>query len=155
QPLSTRPTTLEQRISLLLEHMHKVRVLLVLDNLECLLQEGNVRGQFRPGYEEYGQLLRRVVETVHQSCLLFTSREKPAELRPLESRYPSVRSLRLTGLDVAACQQFFVEKEVIGSQQEQESLVEVYAGNPLALKIVAETIVKRFRGEIGQFLAES
>src|SRR5262249_21128426 len=90
--------------------------------------------------------------TVHQSCLLFTSREKPAELRLLEGRYPSVRSLRLTGLDVAACQQFFVEKGIVGSQQEQERLIEVYAGNPLALKIVVETIVDRFGSEISQFL---
>src|SRR5437667_5204835 len=110
QPLSTVPADLGQRISLLLKHLRKARTLVVLDNLECLLQEGNVRGHFRPGCEGYELLLHRVVETVHQSCLLFTSREKPAKLRLLESRYPLVRSLRLTGLDVVACQQFFVEK---------------------------------------------
>jgi WD40 repeat protein len=160
QPLSTLPAgqergpvPTEQRLILLMEHLRKARTLIVLDNLECLLEEGNVRGHFRPGYEEYELLLHRVVETVHQSCLVFTSREKPAELRLLEGRYTSLRSLRLAGLEVAACQQFFVEKELVGGQQEQESLIEVYAGNPLALKIVAETIVALFRGEIGQFLA--
>ncbi len=152
-PCACSPADLEQRISLLLEHLRKVRTLLVLDNLECLLQEGNVRGHFRPGYEGYELLLQRVVETVHRSCLLFTSREQPARLRLLESRYPLARSLRLTGLDVVACQQFFVEKAVVGSQHEQEGLIEVYAGNPLALKIVAETIVDLFGGKIGQFLA--
>ena len=39
-------------------------------------------------------------------------------------------------------------------QEDAESLIEVYAGNPLALKIVAETIIDLFGGEIGQFLAE-
>jgi WD40 repeat protein len=124
---------------------------MVLDNLECLLQEGNVRGHFRPGFEGYGQLLHRVVETVHQSCLLFTSREKPAELRLLEGRYSSVRTLRLAGLDVAACKLLLEEKGVIGA--EQGRLVEIYGGNPLALKIMAETIVNLFGGEVGKFLA--
>lgn len=110
QPLSVLPTTLDQRLTLLLEYLHKTRTLLVLDNLECLLQEGDVRGHFRPGFKEYELLLHRVVETVHQSCLLLTSREKPAELQLLEGRYPSVHTLRLTGLEVAACQQFFLEK---------------------------------------------
>jgi hypothetical protein len=98
-------------------------------------------------------LLHRIVEAVHQSCLLLTSREKPADLRLLEGRYTSLRTLRLVGLDVTACQQFFVEKALVGSQQEQERFIEVYAGNPLALKIVAETIADLFKCEIGRFLA--
>ena len=98
------PTTLEQRISLLLSHLRKIRALVVLDNLEGLLEAGDVRGHFRPGFEGYGQLLHQVAETVHQSCLLLTSREKPAELRLLEGKYSSVRSLRLTGLDVCRLQ---------------------------------------------------
>ena len=54
----------ERRISLLLEHFRTTRVLVILDNLECLLEEGDVRGHFRPGFEGYGQLLRRVAETM-------------------------------------------------------------------------------------------
>src|SRR5579859_1832924 len=113
-PQSLAPSaTLEQRLSLLQKFLRQTRTLLVLDNLECLLQEGNVRGHFRPGFEGYNLLLHRVVETAHHSCLLLTSREKPSELRLLEGRYSSlVRSLRLTGLDVAACQQLLVEKGV-------------------------------------------
>ena len=41
-------------------------------------------GQYLPGYEEYGQLLRRIGEEYHQSCLLFTSREKPRGLAAKE-----------------------------------------------------------------------
>ena len=127
---------------------------MVLDNLESLLQEGEVRGHFRSGFEGYGQLLRRVTETGHQSCLLFTSREKPAEQRLLESKYSSVvHLLRLSGLNVAACQQLLlVEKELTGTTLEQERLIEAYGGNPLALKIVAETIIDLFGGQIGPFL---
>ena len=125
----------------------------MLDNLECLLEDGDIKGHLRPDFEGYEQLLHLVVERDHQSCLLLTSREKPAELRPLEGRYPLIRSLRLTGLDVTACKHLLVEKEVVGEEREQESLIEIYGGNPLALKMVSETIVDLFGGEIGEFLA--
>jgi WD40 repeat protein/transcriptional regulator with XRE-family HTH domain len=154
QPLSLVPADLERRISRLLEHLRSSRVLLVLDNLESLLEEGEVLGHLRPGYEGYARLLRRVAETAHQSCLLLTSREKPAELRALEGRQSPVRSLRLTGLEAAACEQLLAEHEVVGSLQERARLVERYGGNPLALQIVAETIADLFGGAIGPFLAQ-
>ncbi len=119
QPLGPMPASLEQRISLLLEHLRTSRVLLVLDNLESLLEEGDVRGHLCPDLQGYRRLLRRVAETAHQSCLLFTSREKPAELWALEGRRSPVRSLCLAGLDAAACEQLLAENEVVGSQEER------------------------------------
>ena len=104
QPLSLVPVGLEPRISRLLEHLRSSRVLLVLDNLETLLEEGEARGHLRPGYEGYARLRRRVGETGHSSCLLLTSREKPAELRALEGSRSPVRVLRLVGLEAAACE---------------------------------------------------
>src|SRR5438270_1608897 len=144
---------LERRLSLLLEELRTSRVLLVLDNLEVLLEEGEVLGRLRPGFEAYGHLLRRVAETTHQSCLLLTSREKPAALRALEGRHTLVRALRLGGLDAAAGEQLLAEHEVRGSSQERAHLVEAYSGNPLALNIVAETIADLFGGEIDPFLS--
>src|SRR5262249_28162107 len=38
------------------------------------------------------------------------------------------------------------------TEADQERLIEVYGGNPLALKIVGETIYDLFNGEIGPFL---
>jgi WD40 repeat protein len=153
QLLGAVPGSLERRISLLIEQLRKVRALLVLDNLESLLEEGDVKGRFRAGFEGYETLLRRVAETEHHSCLLLTSREKPAGLRAVEGKNSPVRSLRLSGLDATACEQLLAEKEAIGSPQDQAQLVEVYGGNPLALKIVAETISDLFGGEISQFLS--
>ncbi|GHO76860.1 hypothetical protein KSD_46310 [Ktedonobacter sp. SOSP1-85] len=154
QRLRTVPDSLEQRITLLIEHLRKGRVLMILDNLETILQERETKGHFRSNFEDYGRLLRRVAETEHQGCLLLTSREKPAELRPLEGKHAPVRSLRLSGLDLTACEQVLTEKGIEGTSQEQTHLIEVYGGNPLALKIVSETITDLFGGEIGPFLAE-
>ncbi|HEX6553157.1 MAG TPA: NB-ARC domain-containing protein [Ktedonobacteraceae bacterium] len=153
QPLREVPASLEGRLSLLLEHLRDQRALLVLDNLESLLSEGESRGRLLSGYEGYGQLLRRMGETGHQSCLLLTSREKPPDLHALEGRHTLVRSLRLSGLEAGACEQLLAEHELRGSPEERARLVQAYEGNPLALNIVAETIADLFGGQIDPFLA--
>ena len=154
QPLPILPTSLEQRMDLLLACLQTQRSLLVLDNLESLLQERDAKGHFRAGYEDYAALLRRVAQTPHQSCLLLTSRESPAELEPLESNRASIRALRLAGLEPEACEQLFEERDVVGTPHDRLRLVQLYAGNPLALKIVAEAIVELFGGEIAPFLQQ-
>src|SRR2546425_3229426 len=145
--------SLERRLSRLLAELRSLRVLLVLDNLEALLEAGEALGRLRPGYEGYGQLLEQVGHTGHQSCLLLTSREHPAALRALEGRRALVRSLRLAGLEASACAQLLGEHELVGSPEEYARLAALYAGNPLALSIVAETIADLFGGAISPFLA--
>src|SRR6478672_3235031 len=102
EPLAHLPVTLEARLSLFLRYLRDERALLVLDNLEVLLAEGEGTGHMRAGYEGYARLLGDVAQTEHQSCLLLTSREKPRELEALEGSRAPVRSLRLAGLDVSA-----------------------------------------------------
>jgi hypothetical protein len=152
--LRDRADSLEDRLRLLLEQLRAQRVLLVLDNLEMLLEEGTGSGHMRAGFEGYAHLLQRVGEMAHQSCLLLTSREKPADLVPLEGRHSPVRALRLAGLDGDAGAQLLAEQDVVGSLHERVRLVEVYRGNPLALKIVAQTISELFGGEIVPFLEQ-
>src|SRR2546430_5145452 len=154
QALSDFSASPERRQDLLLVCLRSRRVLLVHDNLESFLEEGEVSGHIRPGYEGFIRVLRRIAETEHQSCLLLTSREKPSDLVPLEGSRAPVRALRLARLDAEACQQLLAEKGVAGSVAEQLRLVEAYAGNPLALKIVAQTIVDLFDGQIALFLEQ-
>src|SRR5258707_5831206 len=154
QALRDVSVSLERRLGLLLEYLRNMRILLVMDHLEALLEEGEGTGHMRAGYEGYARLLRRMAETEHQSCLLLTSREKPGDLVPLEGRQAPVRVLRLARLDADSCKQLLAEKEVAGSAAEQARLIEAYAGNPLALKIVAQTIVDLFDGQITLFLEQ-
>ncbi len=154
QALRDLPDSVEGRLHVLMEQLRARRVLLVLDNLEMLLEEGKGTGRMHAGSEGYAQLLRRMGETVHQSCLLLTSREKPADLVPLEGSRAPVRAVRLAGLGGRAGAQLLAEQDVAGSPHDQVRLVEVYRGNPLALKIVAQTIVELFGGEIVPFLEQ-
>jgi WD40 repeat protein/transcriptional regulator with XRE-family HTH domain len=154
QALSDVSASPERRQDLLLECLRSRRVLLVYDNLESYLEEGEDSGRMRAGNEGFSRVLGRVAETEHQSCLLLTSREKPGDLVPLEGSRAPVRALRLARLDAEACQQLLAEKGVAGSTPEQMRLVEAYAGNPLALKIVARTIVELYDGQIFPFLEQ-
>ena len=152
QQLRDKPDSLEERLDLLMEQLRARRVLLVLDNVEILLEEGT--GRMRAGYERYARLLRRIGESRHQSCLVLTSREKPTELVALEGSRSPVRALRLAGLDAEAGAQVLAEKDVVGSLQDRVRLVEMYRGNPLALKIAGQTIRELFGGEVVPFLKQ-
>ena len=155
------PHSLHQSISKILEYFKQYRCLLVLDNTETILtrsesDHGNGRaGQYRDGFEAYGDFFRKVGELKHQSCLIITSREKPKEIALLEGERFPIRSLPLMGLSLEDGQALFQAKgKFNGSQQEWQTLINSYAGNPLALKIVATTVRDLFGSSIGSFLSQ-
>ena len=148
------PETIDGKVSRLLEHLRSSRCLLILDNAESILCSDERAGAYRAGYEGYEQLLGCVGDTRHQSCLVLTSREKPRGLSSKEGKNLPIRSLRLTGLEQAEVQEILKEKDLLVSEAEGRVLVEHYAGNPLALKIVATTIQELFDGDVAQFLEQ-
>jgi len=154
QALGDVNASLELRQTSLLEFLRGNRVLLVLDNLESVLKDGEDAGHLLPGYEGIGRFLRLSAETEHQSCVLLTSREKSIDLIAQEGIRSPVRTLRLTRLDGDACEKLLTEKQVKGSPADRARLINAYAGNPLALKIVAQSIVDLFDGEIEPFLEQ-
>ncbi|NJR64031.1 MAG: ATP-binding protein [Cyanobacteria bacterium CRU_2_1] len=68
------------QIAELLDYLNQMRCLLILDNGESIMRGGEQAGEFRDGYEEYGELFRRVGGSSHKSCLVLTSRENPKKL---------------------------------------------------------------------------
>ena len=156
QTVTTLPASLDQRFSQLLDYLRRQRCLLILDNLESILQSDEQNGGYRPGYEVYGQLIRHLAEGEHHSCLLLTSRERPPALSQLEEETPAVRSLTLSGLPTEAGRQMLLERGLSANLAGLSALVEHYSGNPLAIKLVAETVQEIFDGDVHAFLqAES
>lgn len=147
------PNTLDGRILRLLNYLRSYRCLLVFDNGETIMQPGDCNGGYQPGYEGYGQLLKCIGETNHQSTLVLTSREKPRCLAAEEGETLPIRSLRLTGLPPSIGQEIFSLKgDFSGSADDWRILTKHYAGNPLALKMVAGAIKDFFDGSISNFL---
>jgi WD40 repeat protein len=146
------PEDVDGQITLLTQYLREHRCLVVFDNFETVLQAGNRTGQYREGYEGYGQLLQRVGETKHQSCFLLTSREKPKEVAFIEGETSLVRSRQLEGLKSIEGQEILKDKGLRGAEKTWEALVGFYAGNPLALKLVSQFIREVFDGDIAGFL---
>ncbi len=145
---------INEKISQVISYFRKYRCLLVLDSVETILQSGELAGYYRPGYEGYGDLFRRIGEEPHNSCLVITSLEKPNEIAIVEGKTLPVRSLKLSDLQREEAWEIFQSKG-LAEEEKWEQLIELYRGNPLALKIVATTIRELFGGKVSEFLKQS
>lgn len=148
-------TTIGEEISSLIKSLRDRRCLLILDDWEMILRSGDVAGYYRDGYQEYGQLLRRIGEERHQSCVLLLSREKPVEVASLAGETLPVRTLQVKGLKPTDAKMLLAAKGFSGSENGLDELIQIYRGNPAALKITATTIQELFNGNINQFMGQS
>jgi hypothetical protein len=137
----------------LLYWLRQNRCLLVLDNAETILQPGDAAGSYLPGYEGYGYVFRLLGETVHRSCLLLTSREKPPEVSLMEDPAGMVRSQSLRGCAETALM-LLESRGLISTDENKQRLCEAYSCSPLAIKIIAASIQTLFSGSIADFLAQ-
>jgi DNA-binding SARP family transcriptional activator len=152
QPLSAIPMSLHTQLAALLGSLRQRRCLLVFDGVENIMSDGELAGNYRPGYQGYGQLIQWVSQSRHLSCLVLVSREQPAELAGANSPGALAQVLRLSGLEAEAGRAILQEQGISGSSWEQNRLIQCYSGNPLALQIVADTIRNVFAGDIALFL---
>ncbi|MGQ9865260.1 MAG: NB-ARC domain-containing protein [Pseudanabaenaceae cyanobacterium] len=131
------------------------RRLLVLDDFETVLQEGELAGVYRQGLEGYGTLLTRVARERHQSCLWTIGREQPKEVALEAGEDQAVRSWRLGGLDAAGGRDLLRQRGFTGQEAGLTELIQQYRGNPSALKMVAVTIRDLFDGNVVAFLKQT
>lgn len=146
------PNDINDRISVLVGNLRRHRCLIVLDTTTAILQSGSLAGQYRAEYQDYGKLFKRLGQESHQSCLMLVAREKPREIAVLEGEASSVRCLSLKGLDSAATE-ILKAKKLLDTDKWSE-LIQIYRGNPLALKIIANTIRDLFGGKVATFLRQ-
>ncbi|MFB2876960.1 NB-ARC domain-containing protein [Floridanema aerugineum] len=143
-----------EQLSLLLQYLKQHRCLLVLDNFEAIINSANDNPIYHSGYEDYRQMLRRLAEERHNSCLVITSRETPEEVIELEGEFLPVRILELKGIDLVAAKKLLLVKGLTGTDAQITELVNCYQGIPLALKIATTFIKDIYLGNIGEFLSE-
>ena len=134
--------------------LRTTRCLIVLDNFDALFAPTEPGGTYRSEYRSYGELLRQIGESRHQSCLIITSRETPSEVALFQGENLAVREWQLLGLETSAAFQLLATKGVHDSQVALNRLIECYRGNPLALKIAASSIQGLFAGNVTDFLRQ-
>ena len=146
-------TSCASEVSQLMAILRDRRCLLILDDLETVMGSGQLAGYYRPGYEDYGEFLKQVVEFSLRSCLLVTSREKPIEILTLAG--DSVRCQQLGGLDEESAQAILAERGLSASKPNISALIQLYSSHPTALKIATATIKEVFDGNTSLFLSKS
>ncbi|GAB4211860.1 MAG: NB-ARC domain-containing protein [Synechococcales cyanobacterium] len=143
----------QPKLERLLHWLRTHRCLVILDNVESIMTVGERAGHYAQAYANYGDLFRVLATASHQSCVMLTSREKPAELSVVEGIGASAQSLVLKGSREAALA-LLEAKAVQASAAEKEQLIQFYDANPLSLKIVASSIQSLFDGDVSTFLQE-
>jgi hypothetical protein len=86
---------------------------------------------------------------------VLTSREKPEEIAAFEGQNLPVRSLQLQGLQVEDAKNIFKRQGFSGSEIGLTELIDLYGGNPLALKVITTMIQEVFSGNIADFLKQN
>ena len=130
---------------------------IVLDGFELVLRAGVHDGSYLPGYEAYGELLKQLGETAHQSRVILTSREKPRQIASVEGESKPVRAKKLTGMGEQAIIQMFASRSegvFEGKERDWRTLISRCDGHPLMLNDVATQIVEMFNGQVGEFLKQ-
>jgi hypothetical protein len=142
-------------ISDLLEVLRQKRCLIVLDDFEATLQDGELVGAYRQGCEAHSELLQRVGAERHQSSLILIGREQPKEISMHQGEDQSVRYYKVSGLQRQGAFELLRARGFTGSENGLEALVQQYRGNPSALRIVASTIQELFNGNVSEFLRQT
>lgn len=144
-------THTDAQLSILIETLRENRCLIILDDVQQILSSGQLSGNYKPGYENYGTLFKLIGEIPHNSCLILNSWEPPSDILTFTDDNSAVCLLQLTGLGEAATE-ILREKGLLDEEYWPE-LIEFYQGNPLWLKLVAQTINNLFNGRVSQYLS--
>ncbi|NJS11567.1 MAG: ATP-binding protein, partial [Microcoleus sp. CSU_2_2] len=106
-------------------------------------------GYFCETQSEYAWLFKLLIETAHQSKIIFISRETIAELPPTITR-----EITLDGLTAAAAVELLTSFNLIATIEELTELAQRYQGHPEALQLVASLIRddSEYQGNVSKFL---
>ncbi|GHO96355.1 hypothetical protein KSF_064030 [Reticulibacter mediterranei] len=149
------PEYLNEQVVKFIQYLQRYRCLIIFDNVESVLKDDERPTHTQINYEAYHALVEYLGTAEHQSCIIFTSRERPREIIPLEGKEQLVKSMQLRGLNLEEAREILEsEKAIRGSDEIWEKFIRFYDGNLLALKLVSESIYQLFEGDIETFLKE-
>ncbi|GET41498.1 hypothetical protein [Microseira wollei] len=105
-------------------------------------------GKYKPGYEEYRSFFKQIEKLSHPCCFLLIGWEQPREVTQVKNQNTAIRTLQLSGLDIAAAREILRDYG-LEEIDNYSALIHRYQGNPLWLKSVATQIL-----ELGESVTE-
>lgn len=142
-PLSTPDEsreTVEALLQQLLTQLRRRRVLLVVDHGETIYSAAGPLTDYQPGWSAFDELLRRLADNEHRSCLLLISRMTPVAWETLARRSSAVRTLSLVGLSVDASVALLQAGERTWPPPPLRVLAEQCVGHPETLVTIRELL---------------
>ncbi|WP_293124631.1 ATP-binding protein [Microcoleus sp. bin38.metabat.b11b12b14.051] len=150
---SAAPVHSFQKIEKLLKLLKSKPCLIVCDRVETIMQFGRAEtaGYFSETQSEYAWLFKLLIETAHQSKIIFISRETLAELPPTITR-----EMTLDGLTNNCAVALLTSFNLIATIEEMTELAHRYQGHPEALQLVASLIRddSEYQGNVSKFLQD-
>ncbi|MEG5059567.1 ATP-binding protein [Microcoleus sp. A2-C5] len=150
---SAAPVHTFQKIEKLLKLLKNQPCLIVCDRLETILQLGRAEtaGYFAETQSEYAWLFKLLIETAHQSKIIFISRETLAELPPTITR-----EITIDGLTNNCAIALLTSFNLIGTIEEMTELAQRYQGHPQALQLIASLIRddSEYQSNVSKFLQD-
>jgi hypothetical protein len=137
--------------SSILDYLRSHRCLIILDDFQETLTPGELVGNYRPEYTNYGKLIKEITRSAHNSCFLLLSWEIPIEIATLETENCYCKTLQLQGLGESATELLTAKK--LTDEARWLELINLYSGNPAWLNIIASSIQDLFNGSVAQFLS--
>ncbi|WP_017297446.1 WD40 repeat domain-containing protein [Nodosilinea nodulosa] len=129
-----------------LDQLEQRRTLLILDDMEQLFEPQALLGTYRSSAKAMQRLFHQGAERRHQSCLIWVSREKPADLSQVQG--PRVRECALGDLAIEGVRPLLqTSGSPTVSAEDWAALAECYGGYPLVLRGVGAILRDLYQGQ--------
>jgi WD40 repeat protein len=146
-------TSWEGQLDWVMDQLARRRCLLMVDNGEVLFEPHQLAGTFRPDCLAYQDFLERVARLVHQSCVVWISRERPKEFAALGGRL--VQAWEVGELSATEAEAFLMAQGWPTAPPEAwQTLVERYSGSPRLLKSLTPHLQMIHGGNLIRFLED-
>lgn len=139
-------------IQQLIGYLRSHKCLIIFDGLDTTMASGKLCGSYHPECQDYYDFIKYLGGSIHQSCLLLTTREKPRELKLLEGKLSPVRSFNLSALSPQTVKKILSKFDLDGTETDYNCLIAKVNGHPLALRLVTQNIQATCDRQIARFL---
>jgi DNA-binding SARP family transcriptional activator len=155
----TQPSSVDELITQLFALLQSRRCLLVLDGVEALfsstVEDEPTAAMHDTDDADYATLFRLFFQRRHRSCLLLTSRVRPALLTQLDERNRAFHLLHVDGLTASDSVSLLNAHGIRDAAVIHQHLYQRYVGNPLLLTQAANLIHELFGGDGAAFAKEN
>ena len=138
------------KLTQLFNLLRQQRCLIILDDVQELFTSRQFAGQYKTEYKDYKTFLTKVTEIEHQSTLILISQEQCQEMLCLDEELYPVKCLELEGLNNTE----ILKNMGLKDEESWSTMLNLYEGNPVYLKSIANLIKNIFMGKVSEFLTE-